>query len=110
MPKLDSPAAPAEDIFKETLNRIRTVTDEGVQCTLAYTRESPMKALGWAALGGYLLRFLPVRALLGAIVDLVFLLIRPIALIFGAMKVYNFAVRNFTNERAAQKRSSNGGA
>ncbi len=92
----DSPVS-SETIFKGTVDRITIFTDERLRRTRSYTRESPLRALGRAAVIGYLLRVLPVRALIGALVDLTLVLMRPAAMLFGAAKVYKFTVRNLTN-------------
>ena len=102
MSKHHASPASSETICDDTVDRITIFTDERVQRARSYTRESPLKALGCAAVIGYLLRVLPVRALIGALVDLAFVLMRPAAMLFGAAKIYKFTVRNLTNRCARE--------
>ncbi len=56
--------------------------------TEEFAREDPMKAVGGAFAAGLLLTILPIGALLGAVVRLGVMLLRPALLILGAVKVY----------------------
>jgi uncharacterized membrane protein len=91
----DDSTAATESILSGTADRIKSMAEEGVRRTGEYARESPMKALGYAVIAGYLLRILPLRALLAVLLDLALALMRPLAFLFGVAKVCDFATRNF---------------
>lgn len=65
----------------------KSVEDMG-QCAQKMIREEPAKAMGLAVLAGLLLTVFPVGRVLGALVRLLFALLRPLLLVLGAMKVY----------------------
>jgi len=65
----------------------KTVEDLSVS-TEKFVREDPAKAVGLALFGGVLLTVLPVGRLLGALVRLVLVLVRPLLLVLGAVKLY----------------------
>ena len=52
-----------------------------------YIRTEPAKAVGIAFIAGIILTILPVGRLVGALVRLSFVLIRPLLLILGAVKL-----------------------
>ncbi len=53
-------------------------------------RQEPRKAVATAVVAGYLLRLIPVGAILGGVIRLLLVLARPAALILGAAKLYEF--------------------
>lgn len=54
-------------------------------------RRSPLASVGLAALGALVLSKLPVGAVIGALLRLAFALVRPALLIFGIIKVVEWA-------------------
>lgn len=52
------------------------------------TREEPLKCATIAFLAGFLFTILPIGQIIGALVRLVFSLIRPALVLLGAMKVF----------------------
>jgi hypothetical protein len=54
-------------------------------------RADPLKAVLLAFVGGFVFCLLPVGKLLGAAVKLAFLLLKPALLLFGVIKVLEFA-------------------
>jgi hypothetical protein len=60
-------------------------------------REEPAKAVGLAVLAGLLLTVFPVGRVLGALVRLVFALLRPLLLVLGAVKLYEEFDKNQKN-------------
>lgn len=57
----------------------------------AYAQLQPGKALLWAAGGGYLLRILPLTGILGALIRVVVSLLKPAALVYGGIKIWQKA-------------------
>lgn len=53
-----------------------------------YIRREPDKAVLWALAAGYVLRMLPLAAILNALVRLLLVTLRPAIVIFGATKVW----------------------
>jgi hypothetical protein len=81
------------------VERATSAIEEQVERTRAWTRESPMTALACAAAAGYVLRSLPLCALCGALVRLTLTLLRPAALIFGAVKLYEIVAHESSKPR-----------
>ena len=54
----------------------------------AYVRTEPAKAVGIAFVAGIILTVLPAGRLVGALVRLSFVLVRPLLLALGAVKLY----------------------
>jgi len=80
-----------EEFIEENLRAAKARVDKSVQDATAYAQLYPGKALLWAAGGGYLLRILPVNAILGAVVRLVTTLLKPAVLIYGVAKLWQKA-------------------
>lgn len=53
-----------------------------------FVREEPAKAVGAALLVGLLLTVFPLGRVIGALVRLLFALVRPLLLALGALKIY----------------------
>ena len=53
-------------------------------------RSTPLAAVSFAVGIGYLLRFFPITLILGIIAKLFFFALKPLILIFGAVKLYEF--------------------
>jgi len=99
------PALAQPDRFvQETLAAARAQVERGVTDVTRYARQSPEKALLSALAGGYILRMLPVRCILGGFVRLTLMLLKPAALIYGAAKLWQK-----TQEGAASRAGQEGG-
>jgi hypothetical protein len=59
-----------------------------VHRTEDFTREEPLKAVGFAFAAGLLMTLLPVGSIIGGILRLALSLIRPALLVLGAIKLY----------------------
>ena len=59
-----------------------------VSRTEQYTRDEPLKAVATAFAAGLVLTILPVGTILGALIRLVFTLLRPALFVLGAVKLY----------------------
>ena len=57
------------------------------ECVQKLVRTEPAKAVGIAFIAGLILTILPVGRLVAALVRVMFLLIRPLLMVLGAMKV-----------------------
>lgn len=56
--------------------------------TEEYIRHEPLKAVLWSMLAGYLMRTLPMTAIVGALVRLLLTAVRPALFLFGAAKFW----------------------
>ncbi len=59
-----------------------------VRDTEEYIRHEPLKAVLWAMLAGYLMRILPMTAIVGALLRLLLTILRPALFIFGVAKLW----------------------
>jgi hypothetical protein len=53
-------------------------------------RSTPLVAVSLAVVVGYVLRFFPIALIIGIVTKLFFLSLKPLILIFGALKLYEF--------------------
>ena len=53
-----------------------------------YVRENPSQAVLWSLGAGFLLRLLPLGAILGALIRLALFALRPAIFIYGAVALY----------------------
>ncbi len=53
-------------------------------------RSTPLAAVSVAVVIGYLLRFFPIALILGIVVKLFFFALKPLILLFGALKLFEF--------------------
>lgn len=80
-----------EKFFQENIHTARASVERSVKDVTAYTQLYPEKALLWAAGGGYVLRMLPLTRILHALVRVILLLLKPVALFYGASKLWQKA-------------------
>ncbi len=80
-----------EGFIQEKFNSAREGVGRCVKDAVAYAQLEPEKALLWAAGGGYLLRMLPLTGILGALIRLSMSLLKPAALVYGGIKVWQKA-------------------
>ena len=59
-----------------------------VQQAEAFARRGPVKAVASAVGAGFLMNLLPIRAILGALIAIVFVLARPLLLFLGLLKAW----------------------
>jgi len=71
-PKSQDPAQPIQALMERTASEVR---------------KSPVKSVVWAFFVGLLLTIFPVGRVLGALTSLVFVLLRPLLLVLGALKL-----------------------
>lgn len=69
--------AQAEASISATINEAKT-----------YIRREPTEAVLFAVIAGYVMRMLPLGAILNLVARLVFLALRPAIIIFGATKIW----------------------
>jgi ElaB/YqjD/DUF883 family membrane-anchored ribosome-binding protein len=67
--------------IKQTFNDLHTQGEE-------YVRANPSQAVLWAIGAGFILRLLPIGAVVGALIRLVMFAIRPAIFIYGAVMLY----------------------
>lgn len=93
-----------EAYLQDNLNHVWSRIERSRKDLLAYTELQPEKALLWAAGGGYLLRLLPLKGMLGTLIRTLFALLKPAALLYGGVKVWQKA-EPFIKPRAASRTS-----
>jgi hypothetical protein len=72
------------------LDKISELATESVTYIEQSTRRSPLKAVSFAVAAGYLLRHLPIFSIIGALLRLALILVRPFALIFASVKLCQY--------------------
>jgi len=80
--------APAPPPAPPILAQAEATISAAVQETKTYIRRQPNEAVLWALLAGYVLRMLPLGAILNVLVRTILITLRPAILIFGASKVW----------------------
>src|SRR5690348_6384753 len=78
-----------EHLIQDQISNTRALIDDNVREAEAFVRRDPTKAILWAVGAGYLLRMLPVTAIINAFVRALLAMIRPAALLFGVAKVWD---------------------
>jgi hypothetical protein len=101
-----SPSRPAPRVAGDATHRDLHSCGELAKDLTAYTQLYPEKALLWAVGGGYLLRMLPITGILGALIRLVLMLVKPAALIYGVAKVWQKAIPAIAPRPTAELQSS----
>ena len=89
------------DPLSEAVNWVAQSAEQQIHRAEVYTRRSPLAALAIAAASGYVLRSLPVRALVGLFVRLALVLARPFMFILGAVNLYQL-VKTQTDQHSGQ--------
>ena len=93
--KTNQPPASAlhnpEAFIQDNFNNARAGLQQSMKDVVAYAQLQPEKALLWAAGGGYLLRMLPLTGILGALIRVLLALLKPAALVYGGVKVWQKA-------------------
>jgi hypothetical protein len=70
-----------------------SLNDSLTQCLRDFEekiRSTPLGAVSLAAVVGYLLRFFPITLILGVVVRLLLFSLKPLIILFGAVKLYEF--------------------
>lgn len=93
-----------EGFIQDQFEQARAGVERSVKDVVAYAQLEPEKALLWAAGGGYLLRMLPVAGLLSALVRVLLSLLKPAALVYGGIKVWQKAEPFLTPRTPPQSR------
>ena len=62
-----------------------------------YVREEPLKAMAYAAAAGYVLRILPITAILRSVIRVLLLALKPAVVVYGAAKAYEIIVSSKKN-------------
>ncbi len=80
-----------EGFVADNFDAARAGVERSVKDAAAYAQLYPEKALLWAVGSGYVLRMLPLMGILGALIRVVLALLKPLALIYGAAKIWQKA-------------------
>ena len=66
-------------------------------------RSTPLLAVSLAAGLGYVLRFFPIALIIGILIRLFFFSLKPLILIFGALKLYEFVQKQGGEVRSSRE-------
>lgn len=77
-----------DHFIQETWTAARHEAERRLTEITTYTRQSPEKALLYALAAGYVLRILPTTQILGGVIRLALLLMKPAAFIYGGAKLW----------------------
>src|SRR3954454_5012360 len=86
-----APERTPEDFAMRGLSYAKDSIDDMLTETENYVRKSPGQALVYAFAAGYIFNRLPVGRLLGGVLRLSILALRPAVLVYGATKLYQAA-------------------
>ena len=97
----ESPARSPEQFIEDHLAALKTNAQHRLDDVVAYTQLHPHETLICAVGAGYALRVLPTTRILGGVIRLALLLLKPAALIYGVSKLWHAAQK----KRPASKRT-----
>lgn len=84
----NAPQKSAQSPIPASFAQAEATISAAVQEAKTYIRREPDQAVLWALAAGYVLRMLPLAAILNGLVRLLLVTLRPAILIFGATKVW----------------------
>lgn len=76
----------------------RSAVEDTFRGAETYVRDEPIKAVLWAVAAGYLLRLLPVAAIINAVVRALVAMIKPVAFLYGAAKLWDMLQANASRQ------------
>ena len=77
-----------DPFMSEDINNVKEKINDFHAQTEDYVRANPTQAVFSAVAAGFVLRLLPIGAIVGAIVRLAFFALRPAVFIYGAVALY----------------------
>jgi hypothetical protein len=83
-----------EDFAERGLRYTKDQFEQVLHQTEDYVREKPAQSICYALLAGFILDRLPVGRILGGMVRLFLIALKPAILIYGATKLYQAAQRD----------------
>lgn len=87
----ESPARSPEQFIEDQLAGLKTNAQHCLDDVVAYTQLHPHETLLCAVGAGYALRVLPTARILGGVIRLALLMMKPAALIYGVSKLWHAA-------------------
>lgn len=98
-----SPARSPEQYIEDHLSALKTNAQHCLDDVVAYTQLHPHETLPCAVGAGYALRVLPTARILGGVIRLALLMMKPAALLYGVSKLWHAAQKTAPrqNEREA---------
>ena len=85
------PETVEDDVVLRGIRHTKEQVDEVLSQTGEYVRENPGQALLYAFVAGYVLNYLPVGRMIGGLMRLSVLALKPAVLVYGASKLYQAA-------------------
>jgi hypothetical protein len=89
-----------ESVEKGFQNFNETVT-QGVRDVEDQIRSTPLIAVAIAVVGGYLLNLLPIGGILRLLFKLILFSLKPLLVVFGAVKLYEFIKKQTEEARSS---------
>ncbi len=87
-PDLASNGMHPDQFLEEGMALAKANVNRCLDDVVAETQRNPLRSLMWALGAGYLLRLLPTTRVLGGLVRLFLILVKPAALIYGLSKLW----------------------
>ncbi len=82
------------DIAARGLRYTRDQFGDVISQTEDYVRANPTQSVLYALLAGYVINWLPIGRVIGGLMRLMLIALKPAILIYGAMKLYETAQRD----------------
>jgi hypothetical protein len=79
------------DITERGLRYTKDQFEQVLDQTQEYVRENPGRSIAYALIGGFILNRLPIGRILGGLMRLVFVALKPALVAYGATKLYQAA-------------------
>jgi hypothetical protein len=81
----------AGDVAERSLRYTKDQFEQVLEQTEEFVRENPARSIVYALIAGFILNRLPIGRILGGLVRLIMIAIKPAILAYGATKLYQAA-------------------
>ena len=81
----------AGDVAERGLRYTKDQFEQVLEQTEEFVRENPARSIAYALIAGFILNRLPIGRILGGLVRLIMIAIKPAILAYGATKLYQAA-------------------
>ena len=100
---MNSENSSLESTIKETFQNLNESFAQCLQDFEERVRSSPLAAVSLGVSVGYLLRFFPITFILSALIRLFLFALKPLILVFGAVKLFELIRQNRGNKWSASE-------
>ena len=91
---MNSENSSLESTIKQTFQNLNESCTQCLQDFEERVRSSPLAAVSLGVSVGYLLRFFPITFMLGVLIKLFLFALKPLILVFGAVKLFELIRQN----------------